>query len=85
MPPSISLGRKSFIQGVVASVPLALIPLIAGPGKALASNEEVEKFVASKNSQGWVEPEVTEKGFMDISIGGKPVGRLVISVSEKLI
>ena len=61
-----------------------LTPLVAGAGGALADNEIVEKFVAEKNAEatvaGWVEPEVTQRAFMDISIGGKPAGRLVIAV-----
>lgn len=76
-PASTPLGRRAFIQGAVASV-----PLVAGASRVLADNEVVEKFVADKIAAGWVEPEVTQRAFMDISIGGKPAGRLVIAVSE---
>lgn len=75
------LERRSFLQGSTALISASLV---AGPGCALADNEAVEKFVAEKNAEaaGWVEPEVTRRAFMDISIGGKPAGRLVIAVSS---
>lgn len=70
------LGRRAFIQGAVASV-----PLIAGASQALADNEVIEQMVAEKRAARWVEPEVTQRGYMDITIGDKPAGRLVIAVS----
>ena len=60
---------------------MASVPLVAGASQALADNEIIEKMVADKRAAGWVEPEVTQRGYMDITIGDKPAGRLVIAVS----
>lgn len=74
-------SRQAFLQkAVAAAVPLLVI---GGTGQraALADNEIIEKMVAEKVAAGWQEPEVTQKAFMDISIGDQPAGRLVINVS----
>lgn len=77
------LERRSFLQGSTAFLSASLVAG-SGSGCALADNENVEKLVAEKNAEaaGWVEPEVTRKAFMDISIGGKAAGRLVIAVGS---
>lgn len=72
------LTRRAFVNGAVAAV-----PLLVGASQAIAENEIIEKMVAQKVAAGWQEPEVTQKAFMDISIGDKPAGRLVINVSER--
>lgn len=72
-----SLSRRDFLNGAVAAVPLLLV----GASQAMADNEIIEKMVAEKVAAGWQEPEVTQKAFMDISIGDQPAGRLVIYVS----
>lgn len=53
---------------------------MVGANRAVADNEIIEKMVAEKNALGWQEPEVTQKAFMDITIGDQPAGRLVINV-----
>lgn len=65
---------------MAAAVPLLVVGG-AGQQAAVADNEVIEKMVAEKIAAGWQEPEVTQKAFMDISIGDKPAGRLVINVS----
>eukprot|EP00904_Undaria_pinnatifida_P006221 jgi/Undpi1/2729/HiC_scaffold_14.g06107.m1 len=74
------LGRRAFIQGAAAS-----IPLIAGASQALADNEIIEQMVADKRAEGWVEPEVTQRAYMDITIGDKPAGRLVIALYGNVV
>lgn len=76
-------SRQAFLRrAVAAAVPLFVV---GGTGQraALADNEIIEKMVAEKAAAGWQEPEVTQKAFMDISIGDQPAGRLVINVSIK--
>lgn len=51
----------------------------------MADNEIIEKMVADKIAAGWQEPEVTQRAFMDITIGDSPSGRLVINVRASLI
>lgn len=53
--------------------------VVAATG-AVADNEIIEKMVTEKRIGVWTEPEVTNKAYMDVSIGGTPAGRLVISV-----
>lgn len=74
-------SRQAFLRGVVAAAAPLFVVGVSGQQAALADNEIIEKMVADKIAAGWQEPEVTQKAFMDISIGGQPAGRLVINVS----
>lgn len=74
-------SRQAFLQGAVAAAAPLLIVGGSGQQPALADNEIIEKMIADKIAAGWQEPEVTQRAFMDISIGDKPAGRLVINVS----
>ncbi|CAM9523759.1 unnamed protein product [Ectocarpus fasciculatus] len=75
-----SLSRQAFLGGAAAA-----IPLVVGVGRAVADNEVIEKMVADKIASGWQEPEVTQRAFMDITIGDSPSGRLVINLYGKVV
>ncbi|CAM9716254.1 unnamed protein product [Ectocarpus sp. 12 AP-2014] len=79
-PSSSPLSRQAFLGGAAAA-----IPLVVGVGRAVADNEIIEKMVADKIAAGWQEPEVTQRAFMDITIGGSPSGRLVINLYGKVV
>lgn len=64
------LDRRVFLAQTAAVVPLLLL----GTKPARADKAETPPMV-------WTEPKVTRKGYIDMSIGGEPVGRLVIAVS----
>eukprot|EP00752_Nemacystus_decipiens_P012395 g10982.t1 len=78
-------SRQAFLQGAVAAAVPLLIVGGTDPRTALADNEIIEKMVAEKIAAGWQEPEVTQKAFMDISIGDQPAGRLVINLYGNVV
>ncbi|CAM9675317.1 unnamed protein product [Hapterophycus canaliculatus] len=82
-----SLSRQGFLQGAAATAAAATVslPLVVGANRAVADNEIIEKMVADKNAAGWQEPEVTQRAFMDITIGDQEVGRLVINLYGKTV
>lgn len=71
------LDRQEYLHQTLAIVPLILV---GGGGEAVYAADKKDT-PAPAPAPVWTEPEVTEKGFMDISIGGEPIGRLVIAVS----
>eukprot|EP00903_Cladosiphon_okamuranus_P015067 g13939.t1 len=79
------LSRQAFLRGVMAAAAPLLVAGVSGQQVALADNEIIEKMVAEKIAAGWQEPEVTQKAFMDISIGDQPAGRLVINLYGKVV
>jgi hypothetical protein len=77
-------SRRSWLRNATAAIAATLFAAVATQAEAaeLSLTNRIAEMQASEAMAGWVEPEITSRAFMRLSIDGVPAGMFTISAVD---